>query len=150
MNNARIRFNVPKDAAFTQGHKAIQELRKALDISSPSLAFIEAMKRLREGESMQCTIYAPPWYAARDPLDAWPSKSMERQARLLRRAIRQRQPAIIKLFWRYMGVDDGAFNVEIARAQIIVKQCNSISSKPIGEAMLEGLTNSFRAMTRKS
>ena len=150
MNNAWIRFNVPKDAVFTQGHKAIQRLRKALDISSPSLAFIEAERRLRKGDSMQYTLYAPPWYASRDPLDSWPSKSMERQARLLRRAIRRRQPAIIKLFWRYMGIDDGAFDIEIARAQIIVKQCNSMSSKPIGEAIREGLVNSFRAMARKS
>jgi hypothetical protein len=119
-------------------------------IRSPSLAIIDAAKRMRRDEaSMQHTVHAPPWYAARSACDPWPSARMERRARLLRRVIRRRQPAIIKLFWKYMGADDGAFNIEMARAQIIVRQCLTCPTLDIGAAIREGLAESFRAMTRR-
>jgi hypothetical protein len=119
-------------------------------IRSPSLAIIDAAKRMRRDEaSMQHTVHAPPWYAARSACDPWSSARMERSARLLRRAIRRRQPAIIKLFWKYMGVDDGAFNIEMARAQIVVRQCTAESNVPLGEAIRAGFAESFRATTRR-
>ncbi len=147
MANAYISFTIPQALRLTSSR-----VFRHFGIHSPSLTMIDAMKRLREQEArlMQYTVYAPPWYAARDARDPWPSKSMERSARLLRRAIRRRQPAIIKLFWKYVGIDDGAFNIEMARAEIIVRQCLAEPRADIGAAIRAGLAESFIVLTRRA